>query len=88
MSYSCPLFARTRLPPANRPMGSCVTCSVRVWQVPATQWLTGGLGVGPLAPLGDVREAGLSAVFARTREPLGRELPSETCMQLAKCCMK
>src|SRR5205085_3061725 len=28
---------------------------LRVWQVPAEQWLAGGLGLLPLAPLGGVR---------------------------------
>ncbi|MBY0524543.1 MAG: hypothetical protein K2R98_14155 [Gemmataceae bacterium] len=30
---------------------------VRVWQVPAEQWLAGGLGVLPLAPLGSAQES-------------------------------
>jgi hypothetical protein len=28
---------------------------LRVWQVPAARWLSGGLGLVPLAPLGDVQ---------------------------------
>lgn len=28
---------------------------VRVWQVPPEQWLSSGLGLVPLAPLGDIR---------------------------------
>jgi hypothetical protein len=50
---------------------------VRVWQVPAEQWLTGGLGTLPLAPLGDVQEAELPTVIARMRERLDREVPPE-----------
>src|SRR5207244_10332061 len=38
---------------------------VRVWQVPSDKWLAGGLGLVPLAPLGDVRSAELPAVIGR-----------------------
>jgi hypothetical protein len=46
---------------------------LRVWQVPAERWLSGGLGVLPLAPLGDVREAELPGVIARMKRRLDRE---------------
>jgi hypothetical protein len=46
---------------------------VRVWQVPAERWLSGGLGVLPPAPLGAVQEAELPAVIARMKERLDRE---------------
>jgi predicted transposase YdaD len=46
---------------------------VRVWQVPAEQWLSGGLGLVPLAPLGDVRQKELPAVIARMKQRLDRE---------------
>lgn len=46
---------------------------VRVWQVPSEQWLTGGLGLVPLAPLGDVRQEELPAVIARMKQRLDRE---------------
>src|ERR1700732_3479352 len=46
--------------------------SVRVWQVPAQTWLSGGLGLVPLAPLGDVRPGELPAVIAQMKQRLGR----------------
>lgn len=48
---------------------------VRVWEVPPEQWLTGGLGTVPLAPLGAVREAELPAVIDRMKERFEREAP-------------
>jgi hypothetical protein len=50
---------------------------VRVWEVPPERWLSGGLGVVPLAPLGAVREADLPAVIERMKERLGREAPRD-----------
>jgi predicted transposase YdaD len=47
---------------------------VRVWQVPAQQWLTGGLGLVPLAPLGDVGLDDLPAVLSHVKQRLEREL--------------
>jgi hypothetical protein len=44
---------------------------VRVWQVPPANWLSGGLGLVPLAPLGDVRPRELPAVIARIKQRLG-----------------
>jgi len=38
---------------------------VRVWEVPPEKWLSGGLGVVPLAPLGDVGQGQLPAVIPR-----------------------
>jgi hypothetical protein len=46
---------------------------LRVWQVPPEKWLSGGLGIVPLAPLGDVREAALPAVIAKMKQRLDRE---------------
>jgi hypothetical protein len=48
---------------------------VRVWQVPPETWLAGGLGLVPLAPLGDVRPAQLPAVVAQMKQRLDREPP-------------
>src|SRR5262249_39527496 len=39
--------------------------TVRVWEVPAQRWLAGGLGLVPLAPLGDVRHDDLPVVVRR-----------------------
>jgi hypothetical protein len=47
---------------------------LRVWQVPAEQWLSGGVGMVPLAPLGDVQEAQLPAIIDRMKQRLDREL--------------
>jgi hypothetical protein len=47
---------------------------LRVWQVPPEEWLSGGLGVLPLAPLGDVAEAELPAIIARMKQRLDREV--------------
>jgi hypothetical protein len=44
--------------------------TVRVWQVPAEQWLSGGLGLVPLAPLGVVRPGELPAVIAQVKKRL------------------
>ena len=48
---------------------------VRVWEVAPEDWLSGGLGTVPLAPLGAVQEAELPAVIARMKERLDREAP-------------
>jgi hypothetical protein len=48
---------------------------VQVWKVPPERWLSGGLGVVPLAPLGAVRQAELPAVIDRMKERLDREAP-------------
>ena len=51
---------------------------VRVWQVPAERWLSGGVGLVPLAPLGEVQSQELPAVIAQMKKRLGREVtPSE-----------
>jgi hypothetical protein len=49
---------------------------VRVWQISPDQWLAGGLGLVPLAPLGDLRPQDLPAVIARMKRRLDREVPS------------
>jgi hypothetical protein len=46
---------------------------VRIWQVPPEQWLAGGLGLVPLAPLGDVQTAQLPSVIARMKQRFDRE---------------
>jgi len=48
---------------------------MRVWQVPPAHWLSGGLGLLPLAPLGDVRPEQLPAVIAQVKQRLEREAP-------------
>jgi hypothetical protein len=48
---------------------------LRVWEVAAEQWLSGGLGLVPLAPLGDVRQQDLPSVIARMKQRLEREAP-------------
>ena len=47
--------------------------TLRVWEVPPAQWLAGGLGVVPLAPLGKVRPEELPAVIAQMKGRLKRE---------------
>ena len=49
---------------------------VRVWQVPSENWLSGGLGLLPLAPLGDVRPEELPAVIAQMKQRLEPTLPA------------
>src|SRR3954454_20560547 len=41
--------------------------TVRVWEVPAEQWLSGGLGLVPLAPLGAVQRDSLPALIAQMK---------------------
>jgi hypothetical protein len=41
---------------------------IRAWQVPPEKWLSGGLGLVPLAPLGDVRPEDLPAVVAQMEQ--------------------
>src|SRR5262249_40193981 len=48
---------------------------LRVWEVAAQQWLSGGLGLVPLAPLGDVRQQDLPSVIASMKQRLEREAP-------------
>jgi hypothetical protein len=48
---------------------------LRVWEVPSRDWLSGGLGLVPLAPLGDVRKADLPAVVAQMKQRFDREAP-------------
>jgi hypothetical protein len=47
--------------------------TVRVWEVPAQRWLAGGLGLVPLAPLGDVRRDDLPVIIARMKRRFDRE---------------
>jgi hypothetical protein len=55
---------------------------VRVWQVPPEQWLSGGLGVLPLAPLGAVQEADLPLVLAQMKQRLEREVTRSQATEL------
>jgi hypothetical protein len=55
---------------------------VRVWEVPAQQWLSGGLGSVPLAPLGDVRPRDLPAVIAQMKHRLDSTVPPRERAQL------
>ncbi|MGH7226091.1 MAG: DUF4351 domain-containing protein [Gemmataceae bacterium] len=55
---------------------------LRVWEVPAARWLSGGLGVLPLAPLGAVQEAELPALIAQMKERLDREVPRRQAVEL------
>jgi hypothetical protein len=47
---------------------------VRVWQVPAQKWLSGGLGLVPLAPLGAVQPEELPEVIAQMKKRFGRKV--------------
>jgi hypothetical protein len=55
---------------------------VRVWQVPPGQWLSGGLGLVPLAPLGEVRQEELPAVIAQMKRRLGPAVPPSQAAEL------
>jgi hypothetical protein len=48
---------------------------LRVWEVPAAAWLSGGLGLVPLAPLGNVQKADLPAVVAEMKKRFDHEAP-------------
>jgi hypothetical protein len=56
--------------------------TVRVWEVPAQQWLSGGLGLVPLAPLGAVQPEDLPAVIAQMKQRLDPALPPSERAQL------
>ena len=49
---------------------------VRVWEIPAATLLSGGLGLVPLAPLGNVPQADLPAVVAQMKRRFDREAAS------------
>ncbi len=51
---------------------------LRVWEVPAAAWLSGGLGLVPLAPLGSVEQADLPSVVAQMKQRFDGEAPSQT----------
>jgi hypothetical protein len=55
---------------------------VRVWQVPPAQLLVGGLGLVPLAPLGDVRPEELPAVVAQMQKRIEREATASEAKEL------
>jgi hypothetical protein len=55
---------------------------VRVWQVPPEQWLSGGLGTVPLAPIGDVQPPQLPAVIAGIKKRLDREVTRQQAADL------
>ncbi len=46
---------------------------LRVWQVAPEEWLAGGLGLVPLAPLGDARPQQLPAIIAGMKRRIDRE---------------
>jgi predicted transposase YdaD len=48
---------------------------IRTWEIPAEEWLSGGFGLVPLAPLGDVVEAELPALVAHMKLRIDREAP-------------
>jgi predicted transposase YdaD len=48
---------------------------VRIWQMPVSDILAGGLGTLPLAPLAAVRQPELPAVIRRMKERLSTEVP-------------
>ncbi len=50
---------------------------LRVWEIPAATWLSGGLGLVPLAPLGSVLKADLPAIVAQMKQRFDREAPSQ-----------
>jgi len=56
--------------------------TLRVWEVPAQQWLSAGLGSVPLAPLGDVRPRDLPAVITQMKQRLDAALPPRERAQL------
>jgi hypothetical protein len=55
---------------------------LRVWQVPAQQWLAGGVGLVPLAPLGEVPQGALPGLIAQMKERLDREVPRRQAAEL------
>jgi hypothetical protein len=50
---------------------------LRIWEIPAAAWLSGGLGLVPLAPLGSVQKADLSAVVSQMKQRFDCETPSQ-----------
>jgi hypothetical protein len=55
---------------------------VRVWRVPPQKWLSGGLGLVPLAPLGNVRQDELPAVIGGMKRRFDQEVPPRTAAEL------
>jgi hypothetical protein len=55
---------------------------VRVWEVPAEQWLSSGLGLVPLAPLGEVQPGELPAVIAKMKQRLDLAVPPRERVEL------
>jgi hypothetical protein len=55
---------------------------VRVWQVPPTQWLSGGLGQVPLAPLGAAGPDELPAVLAQLKQRLEQDASPRAAAEL------
>jgi hypothetical protein len=55
---------------------------LRVWRVAPEKWLAGGLGLVPLAPLGDVRPEQLPALIGQMKRRLGREVPPSLAAEL------
>ncbi|HEV3384612.1 MAG TPA: hypothetical protein VG097_07345 [Gemmata sp.] len=50
---------------------------LRVWEIPAATWLSGGLGLVPLAPLGSVQKVDLPAIVGQMKQRFDREAPSQ-----------
>src|SRR5580693_2113902 len=50
---------------------------LRIWEIPAAAWLSGGLGLVLLAPLGSVPKADLPAVVAQMKQRFDHEAPSQ-----------
>jgi predicted transposase YdaD len=55
---------------------------VRVWEVPPAQWLSAGLGLVPLAPLGAPQAAELPAVIAQMKQRLAHEVTRNQAVEL------
>jgi hypothetical protein len=49
---------------------------LRVWEIPATTLLSGGLGLAALAPLGKVQKADLPALVTQMKQRFDHEAPS------------
>jgi predicted transposase YdaD len=62
-----------RFLPDGRPTNRYNYQVARVWQEPPESFLDGGVGLLPLAPLSDVREADLPDVVRRMAERINRE---------------
>ena len=55
---------------------------IRVWEIPASTLLSGGLGTLPLAPIGAVDESELPGVIEAMKRRLDNEVPAEEAREL------